>query len=135
MLGIIKMEQASAALRLSVGLESLGSARRLVRGRGKSQLRAVRRSQVCTASMGIGFTQESSGLALPSKRLLETSPEYGLTAKQMQVLGLSNEAMTKLPEVEAVSGHALSFYMCSSYYFCQSCLLIMVSNVSIRRLL
>lgn len=52
--------------------------------------------------MGISFTEDfqqsetsSSGLLLP------TSPEFGLTMKQMDVLGLSNQAMTKLPEVKA----------------------------------
>lgn len=72
--------------------------------------RSQRRQQVCRASMGIGFTEDTSGLAVPSKALVDVQPEYGLTVSQMRVLGLSNEAMTKLPTVEAVS-LCISFWL------------------------
>lgn len=73
--------------------------------------RVQRRQQVCRAAMGIGFTEDSSGLALPSKSLVDVQPEYGLTVSQMRVLGLSNEAMTKLPTVEASALSAKAFYV------------------------
>lgn len=66
--------------------------------------RRVAEHHRCQASMGIGFTSdESSGLKVPSKNIVDVRPEYGLSVKQMQVLGLSPESMTKLPEVDAVS--------------------------------
>lgn len=74
----------------------------------KAPYRVQRRQQVCRASMGIGFTEDSStGLVLPkdSNPMREYEPEYGLSVGQMKVLGLSsNDTMNKLPEVEAVSG-------------------------------
>jgi hypothetical protein len=42
-----------------------------------------------------------SGLALPEKNVV--SAEYGLTVKQMQVLGLTNDDGARAPPVEAVS--------------------------------
>lgn len=54
--------------------------------------------------MGIGFKTGREGLSLPSDNdLLVPCPDYGLSVKQMQVLGLTNDAMTKIPEIKAVS--------------------------------
>jgi hypothetical protein len=54
--------------------------------------------------MGIGFKTGREGLSLPSDNdLLVPGPDYGLSVKQMQVLGLTNDAMTKIPEIKAVS--------------------------------
>lgn len=65
--------------------------------------------------MGIGFTHDlDSGLAVPSKTVLEAKPDFGLTAKQMQILGLSNDGMTKLPQVDAVSDRDASPHRLSS---------------------
>jgi hypothetical protein len=103
------MERASFSGRLaqSSGLCSENiSSRALLQS--KAAYRVQRRQQVCTASMGIGFTKDiSTGLVLPehSNPMKEYEPEYGLTVGQMKVLGLSsNDTMNKLPEVEAVSG-------------------------------
>jgi hypothetical protein len=63
--------------------------------------RAQRRQQAAMASMGIGFHD----LHAPSKELvLPDGPDYGLSVKQMQVLGLTsdNSFSAKLPEVRAV---------------------------------
>lgn len=57
------------------------------------------------AAMGIGFHGDS-GLAAPQQDLwLPEQPDYGLTVKQMQVLGLTNDGSwaAKMPEVKAVS--------------------------------
>jgi hypothetical protein len=54
--------------------------------------------------MGIGFKTGREGLSPPSDNdLLVPGPDYGLSVKQMQVLGLTNDAMTKIPEIKAVS--------------------------------
>ena len=102
------MERASFSGRLAqpTGLCSeINSSRALMPS--KAPHRVQRRQQVCRASMGIGFTQDSNtGLVLPKKTnpMKEYEPEYGLTVGQMKVLGLSsNDTMNKLPEVEAVS--------------------------------
>ena len=71
---------------------------------GRQQTRRGRaQHQPCTAGMGIGFTEEYPA-AGPASGLVVPSPEYGLTVKQMQVLGLTNDGMTKLPAVSAVRG-------------------------------
>ena len=71
---------------------------------GRRQARVARRQQAALASMGIGFT---SDLATPpsGELLLPGGPDYGLSVKQMQVLGLTHDASfgAKLPEVRAVS--------------------------------
>ena len=104
-LSIIKMERAASTSGRLANSNTLVFDRMSVKT--ASQPRAVqrvqRRQQVCRASMGIGFHEHSSGLAVPSKALLDAEAEYGLTVSQMRVLGLTNEAMTKLPSVEAVS--------------------------------
>ena len=109
------MERASFSGRLS---QSSGlcpektSVRTLLQS--KALHRVQRRQQVCRASMGIGFTQDSnSGLVLPkhANPMKEYEPEYGLTVGQMKVLGLSsNDTMNKLPSVEAVRRSA-DFYI------------------------
>ena len=59
--------------------------------------------------MGIGFKTGREGLSLPSDNdLLLPGPDYGLSVKQMQVLGLTNDAMTKIPEIKAVSERTTS---------------------------
>lgn len=65
-----------------------------------------RQQHAVAASMGIGFTEDfEPQLATPSRELvLPDSPEFGLTAKQMGLLGLTNTSMAQLPEVKAVSG-------------------------------
>jgi hypothetical protein len=110
------MERASFSGRLaqSTGLCSEKySARTLLQS--KALHRVQRRQQVCRASMGIGFTQDSStGLVLPkhANPMKEYEPEYGLTVGQMKVLGLSsNDTMNKLPEVEAVGRFDYLFYV------------------------
>lgn len=72
---------------------------------GRRYARQERSQAVVQSSMGIGFHQQSSGLVLPNQQL-ETGPDYGLSVKQMQVLGLTNDgsfATARLPEVKAVS--------------------------------
>jgi hypothetical protein len=102
------MERASFSGRLAqpCGLCSENNSIRTLL-QSKASHRVQRRQQVCRASMGIGFTQDSStGLVLPkhANPMKEYEPEYGLTVGQMKVLGLSsNDTMNKLPEVEAVS--------------------------------
>ena len=98
------MERAPAAARSLGSTQQPGMASLLQGVTVRPAARAPRRGLVCTSGMGIGFTHsEISGLAVPSRARVEPNPEFGLTAKQMQVLGMGNEAMTKLPEVEAVS--------------------------------
>ena len=53
-------------------------------------------------AMGIGFTSDDDVKPVLNESKV-VMPEYGLSVQQMHVLGLSSEAMTKLPEVEAVS--------------------------------
>ena len=62
--------------------------------------------RLVAAGMGIGFTQPD--FRVESELLVPESPDYGLSVKQMQVLGLTSEAWTKVPEVSAVSGSLLS---------------------------
>lgn len=81
----------------------------MIRGSAKRQERLA-----CSSSMGIGFTQDdSSHLVTPSKELVTTNAEFGLTAKQMQMLGLTNDSWMNLPEIDAVSYPA-----CCLFYFC-----------------
>ncbi len=78
------------------------------------QLRRSRRgAQQVVASMGLGFhvgQPTPSGLVAPQEpQLLLPEHDYGLSVKQMQVLGLTNEATgfgARLPEVKAVSAAA-----------------------------
>ena len=60
------------------------------------------------ASMNIGFhpdTSQSNFSETQRPSDLIVKPEFGLTMKQMEVLGLTKDAMTKLPTVEtSVSG-------------------------------
>lgn len=75
---------------------------------GRRHARQQRSQAVVQSSLGIGFHQQSSGLVLPSQQL-ETGPDYGLSVKQMQVLGLTSDgsfATARLPEVKAVSASA-----------------------------
>jgi len=51
---------------------------------------------------GMGFTEMGSELVLPSQKLAQVSPEYGLSVGQMRVLGISNDSFSKMPEVEPV---------------------------------
>ena len=69
----------------------------------RRQHKMERRQQGCVAGMGIGFTSDNA-LAVPSQELLmPNTPDYGLSAKQMQVLGLTNQPIgARLPEVDAV---------------------------------
>jgi hypothetical protein len=71
----------------------------------RRQQRRMKEQRRCMAAMGIGFTVDSdSGLALPEKKNV-VSAEYGLTIKQMQVLGLTNDDGARPPPIEAVSSH------------------------------
>ena len=75
---------------------------------GRRHARQERPQTAVQSAMGIGFHQQSSGLVLPSQQL-EAGPDYGLSVKQMQVLGLTNDgsfATARLPEVKAVSASA-----------------------------
>ncbi len=63
--------------------------------------------RLVAAGMGIGFTQPDFRVERESELLVPESPDYGLSVKQMQVLGLTSEAWTKVPEVSAVSGSLL----------------------------
>jgi hypothetical protein len=58
--------------------------------------------------MGIGFHDLSAPPA-PAGDLLLPGPDYGLSVKQMQVLGLTRDASfgARLPEVRAVSERAV----------------------------
>lgn len=72
--------------------------------------RAQRRQQAAMASMGIGFHD----LHTPSQQLvLPDGPDYGLSVKQMQVLGLTsdNSFGAKLPEVRAVRRQGVGILM------------------------
>lgn len=78
------------------------------------QLRRARRgAQAVVASMGLGFhvgQASPAGLVAPQEpQLLLPEHDYGLSVKQMQVLGLGNDATgfgARLPEVKAVSAAA-----------------------------
>ena len=78
------------------------------------QLRRARRgAQAVVASMGLGFhvgQPAPAGLVAPQEpQLLLPEHDYGLSVKQMQVLGLGNDANgfgSRLPEVKAVSAAA-----------------------------
>jgi hypothetical protein len=71
------------------------------------QQRAVRRQQAALAGMGISFTEDFDHLrAPPSPELVLPGHDYGLSVKQMQVLGLTSNDTSfaaRLPEVRAVS--------------------------------
>ena len=78
----------------------------LQRGGARQQRREWR-----AAGMGIGFTPapsaEAEGTLLPGCSELVVPPpsvDYGLSVKQMKVMGLTNDAWASLPEVKAVSG-------------------------------
>ncbi|KAI3423992.1 hypothetical protein D9Q98_009825 [Chlorella vulgaris] len=62
--------------------------------------------------MGIGFHDLSAPPA-PAGDLLLPGPDYGLSVKQMQVLGLTRDASfgARLPEVRAESLRAKAFYV------------------------
>ena len=95
------MERASTSGRLGLATHLGGKTNVLLPARRQTR----EQRQLCRAGMGIGFHPQDSGLVLPPsfKAELEVQPEFGLTVAQMRVLGLSNEAMAKLPTVEAVS--------------------------------
>jgi hypothetical protein len=101
------VQLASCSGRLSgaqqVFRASKPSTQQLLATGSRRNARAERRQQTAVASMGIGFHDVHSP---PSgELLLPDSPDYGLTVKQMQVLGLTNadSFASKLPEVKAVS--------------------------------
>lgn len=71
-----------------------------------------RKWSTCYAGLGMGFVSPSPGAS--SKIIDPREPEFGLTAKQMQVLGLTNDAMTKIPTVENPVSQFLSF-LCSPF--------------------
>ncbi|PRW32599.1 ATP-dependent Clp protease proteolytic subunit-related chloroplastic [Chlorella sorokiniana] len=83
------------------------------------QLRRARRgAQAVVASMGLGFhvgQPAPSGLVAPQEpQLLLPEHDYGLSVKQMQVLGLGNDATgfgARLPEVKAEALRAKAFYV------------------------
>lgn len=80
---------------------------------GRRHARQERPQTAVQSAMGIGFHQQSSGLVLPSQQL-EAGPDYGLSVKQMQVLGLTNDgsfATARLPEVKAEALRAKAFYV------------------------
>lgn len=70
----------------------------------RRQARSARRQQAALASMGLGFHPEP--VQRSQELLLPDTPDYGLSVKQMQVLGLTNDGSfaTARPEVKAVSG-------------------------------
>ena len=76
----------------------------------RRQQRAVRRQQAALAGMGISFTEDFDHLrAPPSPELVLPGQDYGLSVKQMQVLGLTSNDTSfaaRLPEVRAVSAAA-----------------------------
>ena len=81
--------------------------------RARPAARARRGAQAVVASMGLGFhvgQPGPSGLVAPQEpQLLLPEHDYGLSVKQMQVLGLTDDATgfgARLPEVKAVSAAA-----------------------------
>ena len=74
------------------------------------QQRATRRQQSALGGLGISFTEDYDHLrAPPSPELVLPGNDYGLSVKQMQVLGLTNNDNSfaaRLPEVRAVSAAA-----------------------------
>ena len=97
----------------------------------RHQRRAARGAEATMASMGLGFhhglgqqQQQDSGLLVPDSDLVLPGHDYGLSVKQMQVLGLTNDATSfgaKLPEVRAVSAGSLWVCVlpcCCCFGFC-----------------
>jgi len=79
-------------------------------GRGCKRQRLQQKQQQCHASMGISFTEDFQTAQSPAgsrgELLLPSSPEFGLSVKQMGLLGLTNQGVAQLPEAKAVRGTA-----------------------------
>lgn len=102
------MERTLANTLSSLNVSTLGSTQSARQFKAAASLRKAQprlQQQVCSASMGIGFNvdDEYNTLATPSKNLVVPGHDYGLSAKQMQLLGLSNASRMQLPEIDAVS--------------------------------
>ena len=92
-------------------MRSLQAPRRSVPAFGRVFKRQrVQKQQQCHASMGISFTEDFQTAQSPAgsrgELLLPSSPEFGLSVKQMGLLGLTNQGVAQLPEVKAVRGRA-----------------------------
>lgn len=91
----------------------------------RRQQRQLRRQQAAMASMGISFTEDYDHLRVPSSpELVLPGHDYGLSVKQMQVLGLTNDNSfaAQLPEVKAVRAAAgLPAAAASRLGHCSSC--------------
>jgi hypothetical protein len=89
-------------------MQSLRTPRGSVQGFGRvcKRQKLQRQQQQCRAGMGISFTEDFQTIEEPSSSelLLPSSSEFGLSAKQMGLLGLTNQGLAKLPEVKAVRG-------------------------------
>ncbi|GAB4813262.1 hypothetical protein N2152v2_000308 [Parachlorella kessleri] len=74
-------------------------------GRVCKRQRLQQRQQQCHASMGISFTEDFQTAQTPASSkaelLLPSSPEFGLSVKQMGLLGLTNQGVAQVPEVKA----------------------------------
>jgi hypothetical protein len=89
--------------RMATQFGSTTVTRALRYNRGLRRASPRQQHQACSASMGIGFAPDGSdGLVTPSKKLITTDAEYGLTAKQMQLLGLTNDSYMNQPQIDAV---------------------------------
>lgn len=53
-----------------------------------------------SASIGFTFSENYADELVVPEAVSEVRPEYGLTVNQMRVLGIGNDGMTKLPDVE-----------------------------------